>query len=90
MLEQTKLWPVRPLRRLIFLLSIALAAPAPLLAQRHVEQRQDERDVRARELFGLGKYAEALVLFCKLYADTTHPTYLRNVGRCYQNLGQAD
>jgi tetratricopeptide (TPR) repeat protein len=90
MVEETRLWPVRPLRRLIFLLSIALAAPAPLLAQTQVPQRQDERDVRARELFGIGKYAEALVLFGKLYADTTHPTYLRNIGRCYQNLGQAD
>jgi tetratricopeptide (TPR) repeat protein len=89
-LEQTWLSPVRPLRRLIFLLSIALAVPAPLLAQTLVAQKQDERDVKARELFGIGKYAEALDLFGKLYADTSHPTYLRNVGRCYQNLGRPD
>lgn len=81
---------MRPLRRLIFLLSIALAVPAPLLAQTRGAQQLDERDVKARELFGIGKYADALVLFGKLYADTSHPTYLRNVGRCYQNLGQPD
>ena len=43
---------------------------------------------RAREYFAVGKYQEALELYGKLYAETLHPTYLRNIGRCYQNLGE--
>ena len=27
--------------------------------------------------------------YSKLYAETAHPTYLRNIGRCYQNLRRA-
>jgi tetratricopeptide (TPR) repeat protein len=50
----------------------------------------DQREVSARQLFGVGKYAEALELYGKLYAETAHPTYLRNIGRCYQNLGKPD
>lgn len=50
----------------------------------------DGREVRARQLFAVGKYAEALEIFGNLYAETLHPTYLRNVGRCYQNLGEPD
>jgi hypothetical protein len=59
-----------------------------LPARAHAEK--SEREVQARELFVLGKYAESLEIYAKLYAETAHPTYLRNVGRCYQNLGEAD
>jgi tetratricopeptide (TPR) repeat protein len=52
--------------------------------------QSDEREVKARELFGVGKYTEALDLYGKLYAEKGHPTYLRNIGRCYQNLGEPD
>jgi hypothetical protein len=52
--------------------------------------QQDEREVKARELFGFRRYAEALAIYGTLYAETAHPTYLRNIGRCYQNLGDAD
>lgn len=50
----------------------------------------DPREVKAREDFVAGRYQQALDLFAKLYAETLHPTYLRNIGRCYQNLGDAD
>ena len=53
-------------------------------------QRADAREVKARQLFGLGRYAEALEIFASLYAETTHPTYIHNIGRCYQNLGEPD
>jgi hypothetical protein len=46
--------------------------------------------VEAREAFVTGRYQQALDLFGKLYAETLHPTYLRNIGRCYQGLGDAD
>jgi tetratricopeptide (TPR) repeat protein len=47
------------------------------------------REVRARALYAEGHYEEAVTLFADLFAATLHPTYLRNIGRCYQNLGQA-
>jgi tetratricopeptide (TPR) repeat protein len=50
----------------------------------------DARELKAREEFAAGRYHEALDLFAKLYAETLHPVYLRNVGRCYQNLGDPD
>jgi len=68
----------------ILLVACALAFPGRARAEK------SEREVRARELFVLGKYAEALDIYAKLYAETAHPTYLRNVGRCYQNLGEAE
>jgi tetratricopeptide (TPR) repeat protein len=48
----------------------------------------DKREVDARKAFAAGRYQEALDLYTDLYADNPHPTYLRNVGRCYQNLKQ--
>ncbi len=50
----------------------------------------DERELKAREEFAAGRYQEALDLFAKLYAERLHPVYLRNIGRCYQNLGDPD
>ena len=50
----------------------------------------DPRELKAREDFAAGRYQQALDVFAKLYAETLHPTYLRNIGRCYQNLGDAD
>ena len=50
----------------------------------------DPRELKAREDFAAGRYQQALDVFAKLYAETLHPTYLRNIGRCYQNLGDPD
>jgi len=50
----------------------------------------DQRELKAREAFAAQRYQDALDLFAKLYAETLHPIYLRNIGRCYQNLGQPD
>src|SRR5262245_50410016 len=55
----------------------AAAAPSP-------------RETQALEAFAAGRYADALENYVKLYAATLHPTYLRNIGRCYQNLGELD
>jgi tetratricopeptide (TPR) repeat protein len=49
-----------------------------------------QRELDAREAFAAGRYEQALDLFAKLYAETLHPTYLRNIGRCEQNLGQPE
>jgi len=43
-----------------------------------------QMELKAREAFAAGRYDEALQLFAKLYAETLHPVYLRNIGRCHQ------
>jgi tetratricopeptide (TPR) repeat protein len=50
----------------------------------------DGRELKAREEFAAGRYQDALDMFAKLYAETLHPIYLRNIARCYQNLGDPD
>src|SRR5262252_1604362 len=45
-----------------------------------------QMELKAREAFAAGRYDEALELFAKLYADTLHPVYLRNIGRCHQKM----
>jgi hypothetical protein len=50
----------------------------------------DPRELKAREDYEAGRYQEALDLFARLYAESLHPNYLRNIGRCYQNLGEPD
>jgi tetratricopeptide (TPR) repeat protein len=47
-------------------------------------------DLKARTLFAAGEYQQALDIYARLYAETLHPTYLRNIARCYQNLGEPD
>ena len=46
--------------------------------------------MKARTHFAAGEYKEALDIYVRLYAETMHPTYLRNIARCHQNLGNAD
>ena len=54
------------------------------------EAAADSRELKAREEFAAGRFQEALDIFARLYAETLHPIYLRNIGRCYQNLGDPD
>jgi Tetratricopeptide repeat len=60
--------------------------PATLAAAK----KTDKREIEARHAFAAGRYKEAADLFAELYAEKPHPTYLRNIGRCYQNLHQPD
>ena len=46
--------------------------------------------MQAREAFAAGRYQDALDLFAKLYAESLNPIYLRNIGRCHQNLGEPE
>jgi tetratricopeptide (TPR) repeat protein len=52
--------------------------------------KTDPREMKARELFAAQRYQDALDIYVKLYAEKLHPNYLRNIGRCYQNLGDPD
>ncbi|HEY5447466.1 MAG TPA: hypothetical protein VIQ54_01905, partial [Polyangia bacterium] len=47
----------------------------------------DGAEMKARTHFAAGEYKEALEIYARLYAETMHPTYLRNIARCHQNLG---
>jgi len=55
------------------------------------EARADRAtEMKAREAFASGRYDDALGLFAKLYAETLHPVYLRNIGRCHQKMRQPE
>jgi hypothetical protein len=71
-------------KTLLLLVALSLAGPAAAAPPR------DTREMQAREAFAAGRYQESLDLFVKLYAEQLHPNYLRNIGRCYQNLGDPD
>jgi tetratricopeptide (TPR) repeat protein len=70
-------------------LAVVLAGSLALLATR-AAMAADPRELKAREAFAAQRYQEALDLFAKLYAETLHPIYLRNIGRCYQNMDDPD
>jgi len=65
---------------------MSVTADPALAAARHT----DKREVEARQAFAAGQYQKSLDLYAELYADKVHPTYLRNIGRCYQNLRQPE
>ncbi len=73
--------------RATLLLAICLGLA---VSDRAVAQQQDDVELTARTHFAAGEYQQALDIYAKLYAQTLHPTYLRNVGRCYQNMGKPD
>src|SRR4029077_5597286 len=88
--------PVKPRgtpgnRWLAVVAAFALAFGAVRAAHAGGEGHGDNaREMKAREDFAAGRYQQALDAFAKLYAETLHPTYLRNIGRCYQNMGEPD
>jgi tetratricopeptide (TPR) repeat protein len=70
--------------------SLLVALLLSLASRLALAQPSGDREKQAREAFALGNYTEALEIYGRLYAETAHPTYLRNIGRCYQNLGEPD
>jgi hypothetical protein len=78
---------------LVLGLIVALPLGAPTLAApvAHAAKAGDGgQELKAREAFAAGRYDEALDLFAKLYAQTLHPVYLRNIARCHQKMGQPE
>jgi hypothetical protein len=74
-------------------LAVLLATPvvAPVAhAAKGPKPADNAAEMKAREAFAAGRYDEALELFAKLYAQTLHPVYLRNIGRCHQKMRQPD
>jgi len=70
--------------------SVAQAATKEKKERKEKKEKQDPREKQSREAFAAGNYKDALDLYTKLYAEKLHPTYLRNIGRCYQNLNDYD
>ena len=70
-----------------FLVAVAPIVAAPVA---HAAKTDNATEMKAREAFAAGRYDEALDLFAKLYAQTLHPVYLRNIGRCHQKLRQPE
>jgi hypothetical protein len=61
--------------------------PVSAAARREADRKIE---MQAREDFAAGRYAEALELFAKLYAETPDPIYLHNIGRCHQKMREPD
>jgi len=74
------------------ILATFLVAAAPLVtaSAAYAAKADNATEMKAREAFAAGRYDEALDLFAKLYAQTLHPVYLRNIGRCHQKMRQPD
>jgi hypothetical protein len=70
---------------------LSAAAPAPALAQPAAPTATSrQKEMQARKAFAAGEWKQALALFADLYAETLHPVYLRNIGRCHQKLRDPD
>jgi hypothetical protein len=80
-----KCCPAGALAALVFFGLLAQVAPGQA-----APKAKESRELRAREAFATGHYQEAIDLYGKLYAEKLHPTYLRNIGRCYQKLREPD
>ncbi len=65
-----------------------VVAVALVLGAARVSAATDARELKAREEFAGGRFQDALDIFARLYAESLHPNYLRNIARCYQKLGQ--
>jgi tetratricopeptide (TPR) repeat protein len=74
---------VRILTTAVLLLALAFTAAGRAAGD-------DGAELKARTHFAAGEYKEALEIYARLYAETMHPTYLRNIARCHQNLGNPD
>jgi hypothetical protein len=76
---------------LVFSVGAVGLSPCEVHAAKAGQSKQDKREPRemqAREAYAAGDYKGALDIYTKLYAEKLHPTYLRNIGRCYQNLNE--
>jgi tetratricopeptide (TPR) repeat protein len=61
-----------------------------LLVSNRAAAQSDDAELTARKHFVAGEYQQALDIYVTLYAQTLHPTYIRNIGRCYQSMGKPD
>ena len=69
------------------MLGLIVVALVGLSGVAHADKATERKAV---EDFAAGRYDDALELFAKLYAQTLHPVYLRNIARCHQKLRQPE
>ena len=69
------------MRVLGLLLILTLVGPSVAVGQPAATK---QKELAARKAFASGDWDKALDLFSDLYAETLHPVYLRNIGRCHQ------
>src|SRR4051794_38341131 len=75
----------------LLLAAAALAALGGEAAHaRQAPQDPPAREQDARQAFMVGDYPTALELYRRLYTESHHPTYLRNIGRCHQMMREPD
>ena len=60
--------------------------PTAVFARKH----DDPRELQGRALFAKGSYDRALEIYASLFAEKSDPIFLRNIGRCYQQLEQPE
>jgi tetratricopeptide (TPR) repeat protein len=82
--------PERSLRLVLGALALLVTASVLTSAVASAAPVRDRREMRAREAYAAGRYQDALDLYVKLYAEKLHPNFLRNIGRCYQNLDEPE
>jgi len=68
---------------------LAFAVQLLLLVAGH-GGKTDSREEVARAFFAAAKYQEAIEVYSQLFAQYVQPDYIYNIGRCYQNMGDAD
>jgi tetratricopeptide (TPR) repeat protein len=71
---------------------MALLVSVQMARAARAERAADPREQTARAFFAQGKYQDAIEIYAQLFAERSHPhpNYLFNIGRCYQNMGDAD
>jgi len=72
------------------LVAVGIVPSAHAAKAKASKEQKDPREMDARQAFAAGNYKDALDIYTKLYAEKLHPTYLRNIARCYQNLGDPE
>src|SRR5260221_9795840 len=70
----------------VFLITLCVWSLSGAASAAADKQQLNQLEMKARESFAAGRYDEALQTFAKLYAETLHPVYLRNIGRCHQKM----
>jgi hypothetical protein len=80
-------WTSRLLGAVLFFATSASSLPGAAVA---ADKQANQLEMKGRESFAAGRYDEALQTFAKLYAETLHPVYLRNIGRCHQKMREPE
>ena len=75
--------------KLALLAALAIVAPHPAVADDGTKAAKAHVE-KAKKLFNLGKFDDALSEYQKAYDAKPLPKLLFNIAQCYRNLGQVD